>query len=270
MNKLLPRLALLAASISAPVFATTTVLDFSGTQYADNFTETSNGDRLSVNSDALQFSNISSLSGITVYNPVFPSADNTESFSLSVDAKFTTLPTSFGGDSVGLLTHLNGTTGYLAVFRINKNGSTSQADLHVFEGASTTGSTVGTQVGSTQSLISTGGSPTLSADFASNTFYSFNLSIDASAGTSIAFTASILDAGTQSVIGTFNSIIDNSPTLGGTENKVGLRLGTQGNINNFTVVDNFTLNTAAIPEPSAFAALGGLGALGFALARRRR
>ncbi len=261
---------MLAASISASAFAGTTAFDFSGTQYADNFTETSNADRLTVNSGALQFNNASSLSGIAVYNPVFPSADNTEDFSLSFDAKFTTLPTSFGGDSVGFLTNVNDTTGYLAVFRINKNGSTSQADLRIFEGATTSGTTVGAQVGTTQQLTSAGTSPTLSAGFASDTFYTFNLSVDATAGTSIAFTATILDATTKSVIGTFNSIVDSSPSFGGTGNKVGLRLGTQGNINNFTVVDNFTLNTASIPEPSAAALLGGLGVLGLAAGSCRR
>lgn len=233
-----------------------TVIDFSGTQYADNFTETANGANLNIDSvnGTLRMNHGSSLAGIATYNTVFPSATNTDDFSLKIDGKFTGLSPTLGGDSVGFMTNINGVTGYLVVFRINATG----ADVRLFEGATTTGSTVGTQ----REIR------TASGTFSSDTFYTFSLEVNAIEGTSISFTASILDATNGNVLAAFTTMTDNSPSFGGTANQVALRLGTNGTITNYTTVDNFVLT--AIPEPASFALLGGLGALGLVATRRRR
>ncbi|TSJ77541.1 PEP-CTERM sorting domain-containing protein [Rariglobus hedericola] len=174
------------------------------------------------------------------------------------------MPSSFGGTSVGFITNITGGVGYLAVFRLNTTGGVSTADFRIFKGAKTDGTSVGAQVGSTVTLNS---ASLNSAIFNSTTFYTISLNVNAVAGTSIGFTGSILDSSNSSIIGAFGTISDSTPTFGGTS--VALRLGTGGN-NVMTSVDNLVLTTSAVPEPSTYALLGGLGALGFVLSRRRR
>lgn len=256
---LIPILALGVASVNAA----TTTIDFSGTQYSDNFTETANASNLNIVANALAMNNSASLAGIATYNPAFPSS-TLEAFSLKIDGKFTAISSTFGGDSVGFFTNINVGSGYLAVFRIITSGGLSQADLRIFEGAKIDGTGVGTQVGSTVIL----GSGALATTFASDTYYTFKLDVSVTGGGSnIGFTGSILNTANSSTIGIFTTVTDSTATLGGTN--VGLRIGTNGTNTNFTTVDNFTLSTAAIPEPSTYAAIGGLGALGIALYRRR-
>lgn len=262
--------ALLCALIASPsAKAATTTFDFSGTQYATNFTETANGARLSVNTGinngVLEMSNVSSLAGVATYNTAFPSS-NTASFNLKIDGSFSTMPTTFGGDSIGFMTNVNGSgVGYMAIFRIRTSSGASEADFRLFEAVKTDGTTTPlVQVGSTIVLNSAALGGTV---FTSSTFYTFGLQVDPNSGNgSISFTGSIFNASNGNTIGSFGAINDASAIFGGTT--VGLRLGTQGNVNNFTRADNFTLTT--VPEPSAFAVLGGVAALGFAALRRRR
>ncbi len=268
MKHSLPRLASFAALLCTvtSLHASTTVIDFSGTQYADNFTETFNATMLTPNNGGVEMKNGSSAAGIATYNSSFPSAV-TDDFSLKIDGKFSFISTStFDGHSVGFFSNISGTTGYLAVFRIRTQSGVSYADLRIFEGASTTSTAVGAQVGGSGGTATLSGA-SLGTTFASNTFYTFNLdvAVDTDADT-ISFTGSILSTDNGSVIGSFLSIVDTSPTLGGTG--VGLRIGTQGGDGRITTVDNFVLST--IPEPSTYALLGGAGALGLALMQRRK
>ncbi len=245
--------------------AAVTILDFSGSQYADNFTETSNANNMTVVGGILETTTSNgSISGITVYNsPV--TAQNTDNFSLKIDANFDVMPSSLGGTSVSFLTNISGGAGYLAVFRLNTTGGVSSADFRLFEGATTNGSTVGVQVGSTQTLNA---AALNSVTFNSSSFYTLNLDVTVSSSTSIIFAGSILDSSNSSIVGTFASVTDSSATLGGTA--VALRLGAGGN-NVTTSVDNFTITPAsAIPEPSTAALLGGLSVLTLAAAKRRR
>lgn len=243
--------------------AATTTVDFSGTQYADNFTETANAANMTASSGVLNMTtSTGSISGIALYNSPVVSL-NTDDFTLQLDAKFNVFPSSLGGTSVGFMTNISGGTGYLAVFRLNTTGGVNSADFRLFEGAKIDGTTVGTQVGSTLTLNA---AALNSTTFNSTTFYSLRLDVNATAGTSISFSGSILNSSNSSVIGTFASVEDSTPTFGGTA--VALRLGTGGN-NITTSVDNFSVTTA-IPEPASFAALGGVAVLGLAATRRRR
>lgn len=253
--------ALLCTAASVPTNATT--IDFSGTQYADNFTETFNESMLTATDGALEMKNGSSAPGIALYNSAFPAAA-TSGFNLKIDGKFTNISTSsFDGHSVGFLTNISGSTGYLSVFRIRTQSGVSYADFRLFEGSSINSTSAGTQIGTTLVL----GPTDLAATFANNTFYTFSLdvAVDTDANT-ISFTGSILDTTNGSIIGSFASVTDTTPTWGGTQ--VGLRVGTQGGTGRINTVDNFVLS--AIPEPSSYALVGGMGVLGLALTQRRK
>jgi hypothetical protein len=199
----------------------------------------------------------SSLAGIATYNTVFPSATNTDNFTIEVDGKFSVL--TGGGDSIGIITHSTGTTGYTSIFRFT---SATTVDFRVFEGINASSGSLGTN------LTPTALTATASETLVANQFYTFSLSVNVTSPTSITFSASVLDAITGDVIASFTDFTDSSATLGGSSNQVGLRLGTNGSVTNYTTVDNFTLST--IPEPASFALLGGLGALGLVATRRRR
>jgi hypothetical protein len=261
-------------NIRAPLFATTlllglsslqaatTTIDFSASDFAgNNLTAGMNSGNLSFDSGTMRMNFGSSLAGLVTYNNVFPSAVNTDDFSVKVDGKFTNL--NGGGDSVGIITHNTGgataLSGYVGIFRIL---STTSADFRLFEGVNTTTGTLGTNLTPT--------ALTISGSFVADTFYTFSLAVDVTSPTSATFTASILNASNSSIIGTFTSVVDNSASLGDTTNKIGLRLGTNGSITNYTTVDNLQLITSAVPEPSTYALLGGVGALGLALVSRRK
>ncbi|MFA6959127.1 MAG: PEP-CTERM sorting domain-containing protein [Opitutaceae bacterium] len=244
------------------LYSATTTIDFSATDFAgNNLTAGMNSGNLSFDSGTMRINFGSSLAGLVTYNNVFPSAVNTDDFSVKVDGKFTNL--NGGGDSVGIITNNTGgasaLSGYVGIFRIL---STTSADFRLFEGVNTTTGSLGTNLTTT--------ALTISGAFVADTFYTFSLAVDVTSSSSVTFSASILNASNSSVIGTFTSVVDNSASLGDTTNKIGLRLGTNGSVTNYTTVDNLQLITAAIPEPSTFALLGGLGALGLAAIRRRR
>ena len=83
----------------------------------------------------------------------------------------------------------------------------------------------------------------------------------ANTGSAISFTGSILTTG-GSLLGTFGSYTDNTPTSV-SDTGVGVRLG--AGATDRLALDNFSVPTAAILEPSTGALLGGGGVLGLAL-----
>lgn len=235
------------ASLSAATLTFGTSAD-----YTNNFTETANGEALSWNAGGYldEYHATTTTSSVARYNTAV-SGD----FNLSLDASFTSNLGSYAGASVGFMTQVNGTSGtssgYLSAFRLTTTG----ADFRVFEGATLNGSSVGT------TLVTR----TISGSFSANTYYTFSLDVEHTE-TGITFTGSILNASTGSVIGTFTSYTDATPT-NADGSTVGIRLGTINGTH--TYADNFEVTLAAVPEPSAFALLGGLGALGLAIVGRR-
>jgi hypothetical protein len=244
--------------------AATTIIDFSGSDYASNnliggINSSLSSGGLNFNAGTLRINSGSSLAGMVTYNAVAPSSDYMEDFTVTVDGKFTNL--NGGGDSIGIITNnTGGTSGYVGIFRIL---NTTTADFRLFEGVNTTTGSLGSNLTST--------ALTLKGTFSKDTFYTFSLAVDVTSATSVTFTASILDTSSGSIIGTFTSVVDNSASLGGSTNQIGLRLGTNGIGTNYTTVDNLQIITAsAVPEPATYALFGGLMALGAVSFRRRR
>jgi|GEM_PF-2098357 PEP-CTERM putative exosortase interaction domain len=255
--------ALLVTAVAPAAQASGIVIDFSGTQYDDNFTETANAGLLNASNGVLTISNSSSAAGVALYNDAFPSV-SVDQFTVSADVSFGTMATnSLNGNSIGFVTNLSsleGGNGFVTVFRVRTQSGVSYADMRVFtitsEGA----------LGGSAIATATLGASDLATAFASGTFYKFQVEVNLGTPGTIEFNGSILNSAGDSIIGTFSTL---SAAYAGSDQPtyVGLRLGTQGQT--ITTVDNFTL-TAAIPEPSAFAALAGLATFGLAATRRRR
>lgn len=112
-----------------------------------------------------------------------------------------------------------------------------------------------------------------------NNWYQLRLDLTSSSSTSISATVSLYDWGTNGVTG--GTLVDSFTTsltgsVGGNMSTMFnadlwagfLAKSTNGSGARAFQVDNFS--ASAIPEPSAFAALAGLGAIGLAATRRRR
>ena len=248
---LLATLGLVAATLT-PLSAATITFG-TETDYTNNFTETANGTELSWNNGGYldEYHATTTTSSVARYNTAV-SGD----FNLSLDASFTSNLGSYAGASVGFLTQVNGTdatsTGYLSVFRLTTTG----ADFRVFEGATLNGTSVGT------TLVTR----TISGSFSANTYYTFSLDVEHTE-TGLTFIGSILNATTGSVIGTFTSYTNTTPT-NADGSTVGIRLGTINGTH--TYADNFDVTLSAIPEPSTYGLLGGASILGLVLCTRRK
>ncbi len=177
--------------------------------------------------------------------------------SFTVQADFRASTTS-ANNSIGFYTKLNdsGTSGYLGIFRLN-NGAGS-ADFRLWSGADATvtnGIGTGTQVGAATGTF---------AATSVNTSYTVKLEV-ADIGGNVEFVASLWTiGGTQ--IGSSISYTAVGGTIG--DGQVGMRLNS--NFTDTIRMDNFGITATTIPEPSTYAVLGGLAALGLAAVRRRR
>lgn len=147
---------------------------------------------------------------------------------------------------------------YLVDFKIE--GSSGVGGLRILaQGDSATGFT--TTAGTADDNASSGLAVT------AGTTYTLRLAGTYNAG-ALNMTFGLFNAAGTAQIGTSATATDLTPLTGtnfGFRNRIGIGGGVS--IIDF---DNFSLTTAAIPEPSAFALLGGLVALGLTTAKRRR
>lgn len=147
------------------------------------------------------------------------------------------------------------TNSALALFNINNSGSNDQ--LRLFgPGADMTGAGVGS--GNTaHSLV-----PTTNG-YTSNTFYHLQLSVAYQTASSALVTFTISDPGNTLQSITLSGIVTGLSPSG----EIAFRsyTGAAGSSN----FDNLSITTSAVPEPSAFALVGGLAALGFVAVRRQ-
>lgn len=166
---------------------------------------------------------------------------------------------SAGALSFSFLTNIGTDNGYAAIFRFTGSNT---ADFRIFEGVNATAGTLGTQVfGATPAQTITLSSGTWST----TTFYTLSLDV-LNTGTAISFTGSVLTTG-GAVLGTFNTYTDSTPSSVA-NTAVGFRMGVGAT--DVLRMDNFSIPTSAIPEPSTYALLGGAGVLGLALCARRK
>jgi hypothetical protein len=260
MNKLLPCYAGLLFGAAVGLNAATTVhanLDFETSQYPNNFrvlnangatlSQTANGAgndfMRSVNgsgSSVLYDAN-GSTSGISSF-----SVSATQSLTVSADVNFTVSNNSFG---VYIVNAANEAQGYLAIFNVNFSGTNDQ--LRFASNAVPTTSGAGTLVA---------GSYPNNADSGIGLTAFGNISLTYSIN-ELNNPVLTMTAGTQTSSIAFSSI--STPF---TEVEIGFRFGSSsGTIG----MDNLTISTTSIPEPSTYAALAGVIAIGACIVRRR-
>jgi len=191
--------------------------------------------------------------GAWIYDTA-PSLEPSNTFSnFTLDMDFSVAGSSgsvgvfFGGSSR--------TSSALALFNINNSGSNDQLRLFSL-GADMTSAGVGSGNTAYSSVPSIAG-------YTSNNFYHLKLTVNYQNSTDAMVTFTISDPTTTLTSVSISGLVTGLNSSG----EIGIRsyTGAAGS-NNF---DNFVISTV-IPEPSTFALLGGLGALGFALSRRRR
>ncbi|HSH94714.1 MAG TPA: hypothetical protein VK968_11260 [Roseimicrobium sp.] len=166
------------------------------------------------------------------------------SITLSFDFRFTTLPAaSNAGVRIGLGTGNSGDT-----FFVGTGGTASSGFAH-FNAVDTTSSGVG---------VTTSPTPTLSIN--DTLSHSFVMTLTRTGTTSLLYSATI-DGNTFT--GTSSAIASNSFTFDR------ILIG-EGSAALFFNIDNVNVTLGAIPEPSTYAALTGLSALGLVALQRRR
>lgn len=154
---------------------------------------------------------------------------------------------STGGDSY-----------YLADFSFANSSSTNVGRLRILALGDTTGFTATDSIADDNS----------GANFAITENTTYTLRLEGSyVGATLNMTLALFDATGTTQIGTTAVASDTSPLSGeffGYRNRIGLGGGS-------TIVDfdNYSVTTP-VPEPSAYALIGGVGALGLALALRRK
>jgi len=252
---------LIAQSVSAATLTFTTNAD-----YDNNFYEVSNAADLGTSASGY-LNKVNTSATSTVYNTHATGGSGglggttagtpLDKFGdVTLQASFSAGVLESSSTSVGFFTKINdaATTGYLAVVRLT---SATTADFRLFDTASL--SSVGTQIGSTQTFTTAG-------SFATNTFYIFKLAVT-DVGLNVQFDASLWTTG-GSQIGSTITATDTTSAVTGL-GQVGLRLGSSGTSGSNIHFDDFSVT--AIPEPGTYALFASVSVLFVAgLLRRKR
>jgi hypothetical protein len=150
------------------------------------------------------------------------------------------------------------TSANLAIFNINTSSAVDT--LRFFTGGNPTTGAAGSQSGTTSSL-NTGG-------WTIGKTYHATLNISYVTGTTANVTYTISDPHTVSSPLTSFSATATGITMA-TAGEIGFRTSFSGGGGTLTL-DNINIATSSVPEPSTYALLGGLGALGLAMVLRRK
>lgn len=148
---------------------------------------------------------------------------------------------------------------YLADLNYGNSGGTNVGKLRILALGDSSGFTA------VDSIADDNAASTLA--ITTGTTYTLRLTGTYGTGGSLSMTLGLFDAAGSSQIGTSATATDLTPLTGanfGYRNRIGIGGGTS--IIDF---DNFSVTSAAIPEPTSFALAGGLGGLALAALRRR-
>lgn len=254
-------LALALAGVVAPLQSATITFD-TAADYTGNFTNTySTGTAPAwnaANGGTVAQYNAATGNAMSVFNTDVGST----SYTLNTDVMFTPNfggPFTTGGSALGFgfMTNIGTNDGYTAIIRFT---GTNTADFRLFKDTNVTTGNLGTQVTAATSTFTR-----QSGVWSTGTFYTLSLAI-ANTGSAISFSASVLTTG-GTTLGTFSTFTDASP-VSVTNTTVGVRFGEAAG--DRIAIDNFSVTTSAVPEPSTVALLSGLAALGLAVYVRRR
>ncbi len=237
--------------------------------FYNTFTTSGSSNLLTTSGGAIVHTAGGSGTSISTYDT---SPDTTASnFFTSVTVSFDFSTSVFNSSFGVVFGGTNRTNANLALFNINNNagGAGSSTDqLRIFNGGDwnlVTGvnGNTSTPAANVQLSSGTASSNTNNGWTIDKTYHAvFNISYTSATTANVSFTISDPSNALASVSATANGL-----TLSATGGEIGLRTGFSAAGGTLTI-DNVQIS--AIPEPSTFALLGGLGALGFALSRRRR
>lgn len=223
-------------------------------------------------------SNSGAITGNFVYDTNGATAGGVANFipgagkSVTVSFDFST---SVASASVGV--YFGGARGSdkLALFNVNNASSSGNDILRVFTNSNLTTSAATPSAGAviTSGITSSTSGATVSSGVVSlNSGYTINTTYRAT------FTLAYLTATTADATFTISdptnalnpySVTASGVSVSSSAGEIGFRTGFVGTGGTITL-DNISITTSAIPEPSTFALLGGAGALGLALVSRRR
>lgn len=256
-------------SASAPAARAVTVDFSSDNDFANNFHAypVSGGTYAqSAATGNLTWTTTGSQTGAFVYDTNGATADGVVNFvpgagsSVTVDFDFST---SVDNSSVGVYFGGSRSSELLALFNVNNSGAQDQTRIFSISGWNATNPAVNgnTTTSANQSQASGG--------WTTNTTYHVNLTIAYTSASAANVTLTVSDRYTVSNPLASFSVTATNQTVSSTLNEIGFRTGMGGSAGVITL-DNIAIATSAIPEPSSFAALGGLAVLACAALRRRR